>query len=313
MTDGLPRSATIQAPGGDMVVMLGGYQRATQPTPAVEMVTDRTAQNVPPQVDLRPFCTRVEDQGKLGSCTANAVVGAVEVQRKKLNMDPSDLSRLFVYYNTRRLKGTIDTDSGATTPEAIAAFVAYGAPRADLWPYDLDRWKDEPPKEVYEDAARNDALQYACISKGAGVLGALAAGFPVVLGIDLPLLTYQIAGFTGAFPPLSDAAWNTPYVGGHAMLIVGYDLLRKHYVVRNSFGPRWGQDGYALMPFDLVDRGSQDNDLWVIGRLEQEGGATLRQPDTTTRADKIRASVRSEAEQNIASARQSLRDRLRGN
>ena len=33
---------------------------------------------LPPRMDLRPYCSKVEDQGTLGSCTANALAGALE-------------------------------------------------------------------------------------------------------------------------------------------------------------------------------------------------------------------------------------------
>lgn len=56
---------------------------------------------LPPLVDLRDMCSAVEDQGDLGSCTGNALVGALEFLEKKDNIPYVDLSRLFVYYNER--------------------------------------------------------------------------------------------------------------------------------------------------------------------------------------------------------------------
>src|SRR3979409_1707958 len=74
---------------------------------------------LPPKVDLRPGCSAVEDQGQLGSCTANALVGALEFLEKKDGVACTDLSRLFVYYNERAIEGTVDSDSGAFLRDGI--------------------------------------------------------------------------------------------------------------------------------------------------------------------------------------------------
>ncbi len=304
-------TAEIQFNDGVSAVRFGGYIKDVARAASAEVVTDRTVETLPQSVDLRPWCTRIEDQKTLGSCSANAVVGALEYHRKKANLDPSDLSRLFVYYNTRRLRGDIQNDTGATLAEAMAATLAYGAPRADLWPYDdKARWKDEPPKEAYEAASLNEAVQYARVSPGIGVLGALSAGFPVTFGIFLPQVAFDLGGQAGAIPELTTEQWQSKQAGGHAMLIVGYDLLRRLYLVRNSWGERWGDKGYVSIPFSVMDRAAHPESFWVIGQLEQSGGVTLRQPDTASAADKLRASIRDDIGGGLGEVRKGLRDRL---
>ena len=66
---------------------------------------------LPSKVDLREGCSRVEDQGQLGSCTANALVGNLEFLRKKAGHRVTNLSRLFIYYNEREMEGTISDDA----------------------------------------------------------------------------------------------------------------------------------------------------------------------------------------------------------
>jgi C1A family cysteine protease len=94
---------------------------------------DRT---VPDRVDLRQYCTRVEDQGQIGSCTANAAVGALEYHHKRRDGRSPDLSRMFVYFNTRRMRGQVVFDTGAQIREAMASLMAFGACREEIWPYD---------------------------------------------------------------------------------------------------------------------------------------------------------------------------------
>lgn len=311
MTDNAPNDVDIAFQAGSERVRLGGYLPDLPRTSAAEVITSRSAETLPQTIDLRGHCTEVENQKTLGSCTANAAVGALEYHRKRLGLDPSDLSRLFVYYNTRRLRGDIDNDTGATIAECMAALLAYGAPRADLWPYDDKiRWREKPPNEVYENATLNEAVQYARVDHGVGLLSALAAGFPVCFGIFLPKVAYDLAGKSGAIPEMTEEQWNSPQAGGHAMLLVGYDLLRRLYLVRNSWGAGWGDGGYMTIPFSVMERACPANSLWVIGQLEQMGGVKIQQPDTASAADKLRDSIRSDLDSDLAKARSGLRDRL---
>ena len=71
-------------------------------------------------VDLRSTCPAVYDQDKLGSCTANAIAAAYEYDQIKQNeKDVFIPSRLFIYYNERKMEGSIDTDSGAEIRDGI--------------------------------------------------------------------------------------------------------------------------------------------------------------------------------------------------
>src|SRR5438034_10328274 len=63
---------------------------------------------LPRKVDMPSKCSPVEDQGQLGSCTANALVGALESLPLKHGAHSLDPSRLFVYYNERPIAGTAD-------------------------------------------------------------------------------------------------------------------------------------------------------------------------------------------------------------
>jgi C1A family cysteine protease len=70
----------------------------------------RVPAKLPAKVDLRPLCSKVEDQGQLGSCTANALAGALEFLERKDKIAFEDFSRLFIYYNERAIEHTIQSD-----------------------------------------------------------------------------------------------------------------------------------------------------------------------------------------------------------
>ena len=88
-----------------------------------------------PPVDLRPSFPTIEDQGALGSCTANAALALLEYFEKRAVGRYLDASRLFVYKTERDLLGWRG-DTGAYLRTAMEALVLFGAPPERYWEYD---------------------------------------------------------------------------------------------------------------------------------------------------------------------------------
>lgn len=245
---------------------------------------------LPQQVDLRAHCTPVEDQGRTNSCTANAVVGAMEYLLAKRDGRITDLSRLFVYFNTRRLNGTIQQDGGARISEAMAAALAFGACRAELWPFDLTRMAQQPPQPCYLDGLGKEAMQYARVAGVDGAVQALAQGLPVVFGCFLPQRLYDEAAQTGRMPASRPDERQSPPSFGHAMLAVGYDLPAQMLIVRNSWGPGWGDRGYCRLPFQEAKMFSPADAYWVLADLEPNQNFSIAAPgDAAASAAPVKA------------------------
>lgn len=258
------------------------FEPAGLAAPSISFAATRSVlgdPTLPASVDLRPHCTSVEDQGRTNSCTANAVVGAMEYHLAKRDGGPTDLSRLFVYFNTRRLNGTIDQDGGARISEAMAAALAYGACRAELWPYDVARMAEQPPQPAYLDGLGHEAMQYARVPGVEGAVRALAEGLPVVFGCFLPQRCYDEAARTGRIPATRPEERGAPPQFGHAMLLVGYDLGAKEFIVRNSWGPGWGDSGYCRLPFEEAAYFSPTDGFWVLASLEAKQSFKVTRPD----------------------------------
>ncbi len=98
---------------------------------------------LPASVDLRSQCSPVEDQGQLGSCTANALAGALEFLERKDQVAYADLSRLFIYYNERVIEHTVSSDSGAMLRDGIKTLAKQGVCTEALWPYIIREVYDE--------------------------------------------------------------------------------------------------------------------------------------------------------------------------
>ena len=222
-----------------------------------------------PLVDLRPWCSAVEDQLELGSCTAQAGVGIVEYFERRAYGKHLDASRLFLYKTTRNLM-QVRGDTGAWLRHTMGALVLCGVPAEKYWPYRVEEFDNEPGSFVYALADNYQAVKYFCHDpQGANipppqvlssVKSYLQAGIPAMFGFwGFP--SFESSGAPGDIPyPCKGefAQW------GHAVVAVGYDDKRKirntrcgtettgALLVRNSWGEDWGEKGYGWLPYDYV-------------------------------------------------------------
>lgn len=211
-------------------------------------------------IDLRQYCTPIEDQGNLGSCTGQAIAGAIELLNKR-DKKQTDVSRLFIYYYERVLLNTVNYDSGAYIRDGIKATNKYGAPLERLWPYQVNRFKIAPSIQARNDGLKRKVTRYERANDFDSVINAITNGFPVVVGFDVYSSFYNISrdGIM-PYPNISREA----LLGGHAVLLVGYDNRSQKFIARNSWGARWGHNGYFYMPFDVIKNTSMSSDFWVI-------------------------------------------------
>src|SRR4029077_1923292 len=120
----------------------------------------RPPKKVPSKVDLRRGCSRVEDQGQLGSCTANALVGNLEFLEKKAGRRVTNLSRLFIYYNERAMEGTINDDAGAMIRDGVKTLANLGVCPEKQWPYSISKFKQKPPAACFKSALGHQVISY---------------------------------------------------------------------------------------------------------------------------------------------------------
>lgn len=304
---------------------LGGCLFESVPKPAP--VLSAPTVTLPERIDLRIHCPPVEDQLTTNSCVANAVIGALELHQKKAGLPLTDLSRLYVYYNARALSDTEMQDTGSYIHHGMAAVLAHGACEARMWPFDKSSVTTKPPANCYQNAAKYEAVQYARTPRGVPALTALAQGLPVVFGIFAPGDYYQVAAQTG-FMPKPDQVTPTQPPSGHAMLIVGYDLADKTYLVRNSWSANWADQGYFRIPFETMDAWAKPEDFWTIGAIEQAEGFKLTGPSMIdalsgvgvtpdmlevggNKVDRLRSDLRSRLSSDLETAKRDFKSRLR--
>lgn len=224
-----------------------------------------STQILPASVDLRPGCPPVYDQGQLGSCTANAIAGALEYDQIKQGETPFTPSRLLIYYDERKMEGTISSDSGAAIRDGVKSVNLQGACPESEWPYDISRFAVAPPAQCYVDAAKYKAVVYQRIPRNLSLMKAcLASGYPFILGFTVydSFESSEVAQ-TGIMPMPSRGE---SVLGGHAVLAVGYDDASQRFLVRNSWGSDWAgpMAGYFTMPYAYLLNSGLSSDFWTI-------------------------------------------------
>jgi len=230
---------------------------------------------LPPAVDLRGTFAGVPcyDQGQLGSCTANAIAGALEFDEITQAEGAVMPSRLFIYYNERAMEGSVDSDAGAMIRDGIKSVATLGACPEAEWPYSDDAsihgpFRQKPTDRCYTDALARKALAYQRIARSVPLMKAcLAEGFPFVYGFtvfesfeDTELWQHNIMPM-----PAPDES----ILGGHAVLAVGYDDARQVFIVRNSWGTDWGDNGYFYVPYLFMAHADPvyASDFWTVRRV----------------------------------------------
>ena len=286
-----------------------------------DIATNGSGSYVLPYLDHIP----VYDQEQLGSCSANANAFCFEYCQYKQNLASynSQLpftppSRLFIYYNERNYEGSTANDAGAQLYDGIKSLNEIGACSSTLWPYDSPppnppplwsiKFAQTPPQNCYTQASQNIALTYnavqqpttvvsqsmsAILQSISGIQAALVTGYPVAFGFTVfPFFQNEMYGSNFILQCPTNPVHMTTSVGGHAVVIVGYDNNFQTsngngaFLVRNSWNASWGVNyvngsydtgsGYFWMPYQYFTNQYTDTngniqtftyDLWTINTV----------------------------------------------
>jgi C1A family cysteine protease len=247
-----------------------------KPLLAKTTVPQLGAKKAPAKIDLREWCSPVEDQGQIGSCTAHAGVGMLEYFERKLHGKHLDASRRFLYKVTRAL-GQLEGDSGAFLRTTTGAMVLFGVPPEEYWPYSEAEFDEEPPPFCYAFAQNYQAVKYYRLDPPGTERAELLASIKSHLASQLPAIfgftVYGSIANAGEDGKIPFPATGDKVEGGHAVMAVGYDDAVKiahpdgetkgAILIRNSWSSGWGEDGYGWLPYDYVLEGLAD-DWWAL-------------------------------------------------
>jgi hypothetical protein len=188
---------------------------------------------------------------------------------------------LFLYFNTRKRMGTVDNPSGENVADTLGAARDDGFCPEALWPYDVERVSVAPPEACYEAAAQWHIRSRKVPQTAERIRALLANGTPVLFAFYVyeSFLTDEVtkSGVT-PMPRVGEERR-----GGHAALLVGYDDSTQTFVVRNSWGANWGQQGYCLVPYAYVLDPERAFDFYTIRTVRRVPPAPVSEDDALTR------------------------------
>jgi len=261
------------------------YTEKTEEVKSVLGVTQLLKKKtLPKSIDLREWCSPIEDQGMLGSCTAHAGAGIIEYYERKSFGRHIDASRLFLYKVTRNLM-KVKGDIGAYLRTTMGAMILFGVPPEDYCPYtdDEKKFDKEPSAFCYAFAQNYQTIKYyrhdPPETSANTILNRLktylASGHPAMFGFTVYNSIDQ-ADKTGKIPFPSS---REKIEGGHAVAAVGYVdsmKIKNSYggkettgalLIRNSWGKGWGEEGYGWLPYEYILRGLAE-DFWSVIKKE---------------------------------------------
>jgi len=220
---------------------------------------------LPPAVDLRQWCPPIYNQLSLSSCTAHAGCALYEYFERKSFGKSISGSRLFLYKVTRNLLKETG-DNGAMLRTTMQAIATFGICPEEHWEYVESRFEIEPTSFCYSYAANFQALKYFRLDTPEvgkeevlrRIKEYLSRGYAIMFGFSVYDSIERMMNNVIPFPTGADRL-----EGGHAVATFGYDDARNALLIRNSWGPTWGDGGYGWLPYDYVLKGLTE-DYWSI-------------------------------------------------
>ena len=235
---------------------------------------------LPAEVDLRPLCPRVHEQGRLNTCTAQAVAGAFQFEQRRLGLKDFPPSRLFILYNTLAIMRV--KHIGASLRIALKAVATHGVCTEKVWPFSYTQaaMARKPTKRAYELAEHHKITRYERIVMGKRsrdeflrlMKCRLAEGFPFLFTFLVhESFESEHVKKTGIMPMPKRGERRKAW---HGVMAVGYDDHNQRMLVRNSWGWSWGIKGYFWMPYEYISNPRVTSDFLTIRgvtpRMESE-------------------------------------------
>lgn len=218
-------------------------------------------------VNLKANLPYVFDQGQIGSCTANSAGSMFSWVVNKNKGGVFVPSRMFLYYNTRMLQGTISYDSGASLRDTMKALKNYGVCGEATWPYLYDKLFATPTQTCYDEGSLRQAISYASVPISLNTMKTIVQNRPFVLGISVYSSFYNPNVARSGIVPIPDIR-KERLLGGHAILVMGYDDRRQSFLCRNSWGTSWGMKGDFYLPYAYATNRKLAFDAWVLYSVE---------------------------------------------
>lgn len=223
------------------------------------------AAELPRVVSLRSkFAMEPFNQGALGSCGPNSAAGDIVIAQGNDGLTQIKTpSRQFIYWVTRSLMGTVNEDSGVNNRAMLKALNQYGWCDEELCPYQINRFTVRPSEQAFSQAVARRIVAYLRVQQDLQTMKAcLAGGDPFIYGFSVYASFESPQTSNTGVVPMPTAG--EKLLGGHDVLIIGYDDVREAFEFRNSYGVEWGDGGHGWMPYRYATNANLSSDFWTV-------------------------------------------------
>lgn len=216
----------------------------------------KPSNSLPKSADLKKYFSPIKNQGKQGACSSFSLTSVFEYFLNNETHKEDDMSEAYVYYNAREIQGDTNIDEGANLYNVIRGMADKGVCLEELCPYDSNVFDKRPSNEAYEDGKEHTVTTAKNVPISVEtVKSAINDGYPVV-GCFRVFKSLQ-ENTSGYIPMPSDYERTHEEEKFHAMVICGYNDKHGHFIVRNSWGTDFGDNGYCYLPYSYL----RDSDL----------------------------------------------------
>ncbi|MBA2717399.1 MAG: C1 family peptidase [Propionibacteriales bacterium] len=188
--------------------------------------------------DHRATQTPVRDQGDRPTCVAFAVSAAHE-WRASDRVVRSAEDAMWAAHQVAEVPGREET----TVSWALEGLRRHAHATEQAWPYGAPRWSDGRPAPALDEGNRRALPPWSDL--GAATYQTIADqvkdGHPIVLTLGVVPAAWYHGG------DVIDAPAGGKMPGNHAVLAVGSLESPERLVIKNSWGPVWGDSGYGLV------------------------------------------------------------------
>jgi C1A family cysteine protease len=200
------------------------------------------------------------DQGQLGSCVSSASYATFYI----MSNGKFQLSRLQLYFCARAYeKLSLTKDTGLNILGALQTVKSYGISSETYWPYIIANFAKLAPSESFTQLYTLNNYSYASVIQDiAHIKECLVLNLPVIIGVKVyDSFESNNASKTGIIPTPSS---NENLLGGHCIILVGYNDDVGYFQFQNSWGTNWGDKGYGYLPYNYVTDTNLTSDLYVV-------------------------------------------------
>ena len=218
---------------------------------------------LPDKADVNSLIPEVWDQQSYGSCVFHGTGMNVLYVSREQNRE-IDPSRLFLYYVTRELEGTLNEDSGAYVRDAFKMLSKVGVCKESTWPYSKDMFM-KPSDIAYKEATQTLGVQYHKLNNTSlsELQSCIALGKPFVMGFTV-YNSFMYGNWKDTMPLPKKGE---QILGGHCVIAVSYDNSRQAFRMKNSWSKNWKDGGYFWMPYSFITNPNECDDFWVLEKV----------------------------------------------